>query len=744
MMGISYGGISQLFVAATDPPALAAIAPLSVIDNTATTLYPGGILNTGFALSWAKERDHDAEPASPRPAARRGRCSGSAAATRPAAPTRCCMARRSTCSARFARTATTSRRSPTRWPRSRSSRRSRCPCSSPASGPTSRPAATAPTSRALHRDPAEVVHLHQRRPHRLAGSRDVHPLVRLPGAVRGPRGAPCCRPRTGARAALYEAAMGIPGVTLPADPIQSSPTYAAALAAFQRLPPVRVLFDNGAGARRPARRCRVRAFVLTVPAARVPRRRSWYLGRGGALAGRHRGSWRGDAFTWKPGRGPPTDFTGDTGPGGLWRRPAGYHWTQNPAGTALVLPHRAPRGEHRGRRRRARCRRGSRPSAPNVDLQVTVTEVRPDGNETFVQTGWLRADERKLSRTSTLLEPLPTLRQADVRAAAEGSLHRGHRAALLRGPCLPAGIADPDHDCGPRRRSAALGVRQHQPDGARHGAVAYSRKMPSRLILPVVPGVAVPTGAAAVPKPPQRAVPGLSAVRQPGRVGGDSRALGRARRSEESPVRGWARCAGRVEAGQPGSAQGTRRVVGLAARRADQRAVERRRCGDDIEERPVRDRGGVVAAAARGLARSRTGRPQPSVDPRQCESGAVFLRVSERGATCATSYSAQRRVGPWRWFLVRTVTVCSRCWGWLAGGNPPPGLPPARLPLLAPARLPLLAPCQIAPAPACPLITSRPAPTPPRLAPGLPPDCVPACPPACPLIASRLAPRPAC
>ena len=34
MMGISYGGISQLFVAETDPPDLAAIAPLSVIDNT--------------------------------------------------------------------------------------------------------------------------------------------------------------------------------------------------------------------------------------------------------------------------------------------------------------------------------------------------------------------------------------------------------------------------------------------------------------------------------------------------------------------------------------------------------------------------------------------------------------------------------------------------------------------------------------------------------------------------------------
>src|SRR3954469_17502024 len=64
MMGISYGGISQLFTAQTRPPSLAAISPLSVIDATQTTLYPGGILNTGFAVAWAQERMHDAEPAS--------------------------------------------------------------------------------------------------------------------------------------------------------------------------------------------------------------------------------------------------------------------------------------------------------------------------------------------------------------------------------------------------------------------------------------------------------------------------------------------------------------------------------------------------------------------------------------------------------------------------------------------------------------------------------------------------------
>src|SRR4051794_20692437 len=65
MMGISYGGISQLFTAQLNPPSLEAIAPLSLIDATQTTLYPGGVLNTGFAVDWAKERQQEAKPAGP-------------------------------------------------------------------------------------------------------------------------------------------------------------------------------------------------------------------------------------------------------------------------------------------------------------------------------------------------------------------------------------------------------------------------------------------------------------------------------------------------------------------------------------------------------------------------------------------------------------------------------------------------------------------------------------------------------
>ena len=54
---------------------------------------------------------------------------------------------------------------------------------------------------------------------------------------------------------------------------------------------------------------------------------------------------------------------------------------------------------------------------------MTVSEVRPDGKETFVQDGWLRASERKLDAAeSTLLEPVPDLRQGRRGAAADAAV----------------------------------------------------------------------------------------------------------------------------------------------------------------------------------------------------------------------------------------------------------------------------------------------------------------------------------
>lgn len=57
MVGLSYPGISQLYVAATRPPSLAAVTPLSVIDDPWRQQWPGGIYNSGFTRAWLAARD---------------------------------------------------------------------------------------------------------------------------------------------------------------------------------------------------------------------------------------------------------------------------------------------------------------------------------------------------------------------------------------------------------------------------------------------------------------------------------------------------------------------------------------------------------------------------------------------------------------------------------------------------------------------------------------------------------------
>ena len=63
MVGISYSGLSELPSAGTNPPDLAAIAPMSPTDDLFSTGYPGGIYNSGFAAGWIGSRISDAKAA---------------------------------------------------------------------------------------------------------------------------------------------------------------------------------------------------------------------------------------------------------------------------------------------------------------------------------------------------------------------------------------------------------------------------------------------------------------------------------------------------------------------------------------------------------------------------------------------------------------------------------------------------------------------------------------------------------
>lgn len=63
MVGVSYAAITQLAVAAEQPPSLAAIAPNSVAgDVWNEVVVPGGVFNTGFAGEWSARRDAESRP----------------------------------------------------------------------------------------------------------------------------------------------------------------------------------------------------------------------------------------------------------------------------------------------------------------------------------------------------------------------------------------------------------------------------------------------------------------------------------------------------------------------------------------------------------------------------------------------------------------------------------------------------------------------------------------------------------
>jgi predicted acyl esterase len=496
MMGISYGGISQLFVGATDPPSLAAIAPLSVIDNTATTLYPGGILNTGFALSWAKDRVHDARPAS---------ATGGQpwALKRVQQGDQVCRANQAlhgeavdliakTHANRFYVASVADPLSPVTFVnRIKAPTYLACQWTDEQTGGHCADLAQHFTgTRRKWFTFTNGAHIDSLDP---ATFNRWYDFLELYVARRAPRLAAAVR---AVAPTVYQAAMGVAGVGLPADPIQEQPTYAAALAAFEHLQPVRILFDNGAGNATPL--APIPAFEQSFPRFPLPgtRARSWYLARGGALSATAAGSSGSDSFTWDPRARPPTDFTGDTSSGtnGLWTTTPTYTWQQPPAGSALAYVS-APLGVDTTVIGGGALQAWIKASVPSVDLQVTVSEVRPDGRETFVQGGWLRASERKLDPTkSTLLAPVPSLRRADVAPLPRGRwtqvtvplYYEGHvyrRASRIRITITAPGGDQP-----------IWGFGSLSPAGRASVSFAFSAQMPSRLILPIVPGIHVGAG----------------------------------------------------------------------------------------------------------------------------------------------------------------------------------------------------------------------------------------------------------
>jgi uncharacterized protein len=502
MLGISYGGISQLFVAATAPPHLAAITPLSVIDNTATTLYPGGILNTGFALQWAMQRAHDAEPAS-------ATTGEPWAFTRIQQGDQTCKANQvmhgqaanllakvyanhfyvpSVANPLAPITFVHKIKVPVYMACQWTDEQTGGHCAALASHFTGTRHKWFTFTNGVHTDSLDPNTFN-----RWFDFLELYVAHQPPALTPGERAiAPV----------LYSTALGIPGVTLPSDPLQGQSSYAAALSAYQSLPSVRILFDNGARTGSPAG-YPYPAFEQSFARLPIPgtQARSWYLGPNGSLASSKPVKTASNKFTWDRSARPATDFTGDTGsgPGGLWTATPHYNWVQNPAGTAVSYVS-SPLTSNIAVIGGGALWMWVKASVPSVDLEVTVSEVRRDGNETFVQSGWLRASERKLDLSqSTALYPVPTFRRSDAAPLPRGRLSLLAIPLYYEGHVYRAGSRIRIVLAAPGGNQPIWGFSQTIPAGRATVRVGWGPTMPSRLVLPVVPGVAVPTGLAACP-----------------------------------------------------------------------------------------------------------------------------------------------------------------------------------------------------------------------------------------------------
>jgi predicted acyl esterase len=510
MLGISYGGISQLFTAATDPPALEAIAPLSPIDSTITTLYPGGDLNTGFARTWAAQRVRDAEPfsrtADQAYALQRIREGDATCRADQALHGEAVNLTREIRAQRYFHPAFDNPLDPVTFVhRIHAATFLACQFTDEETGghcPALAEDFTGTRRRWFFFE--NGTHVDSLDPETLVRLVDFYELY---VAHRRPvlnvdvgAGAPI---HTGLDAALkligptlLRLVMGIRNGALndlPADPVEGARSYRAALRRFDRTPEVTIGFDNGAA---PGNAPGIPLPGFTAGAARFPlpgtSAGSWYLAPGGALSPVP-GASGSDTFTYRAAEGRRTDWHGrDTGPGGLWGLHPHYAWSSPHTGQAVSYI-TAPLAHDTVVVGAGSVSLWVKSTEPAVDLQATITEVRPDGREVYVQNGYLRGDDSALAPGSTPLQARLSLRRSQLRPLSPG--HWTHLA-------IPLYYEGHAYRAGSRIRVILASIGGAQPlwsfgdptsPGTARVTVGYSGAMASRLTLPVVPSIAVPT-----------------------------------------------------------------------------------------------------------------------------------------------------------------------------------------------------------------------------------------------------------
>jgi predicted acyl esterase len=486
MVGISYPGISQLFVAATQPPSLAAITPLSVLDDSYTsTLYPGGILNTGFAVRWAQERFDSAKVYGQGWSKERADGGDEVCADN-------------------------------------QELRLQNPdlLAEITANPFYDPTLGGPLAPRTFVDRIEV-------PVFIAGAWQdeqtgghfpamldlftsaPHVFTTLVNGGHTESLSPPVFQRYAEFLQLY-IAKTVPSMTAPnaiaptlaqaifaADRVApftdrfAGNTYEQALQAFEDEPAVRVLVEQGAadgfapGTPEPN-------FTIELPSYPAPAAvaTTWYLGSGGTLVPEPPAAGDGDdSYTADPTALPATYYTGNGSD--IWKAGTTYDWKPLPDGTGLGFV-TAPLTADTMVLGSGSVDLWISSTSPDTDLEVTVSEVRADGSEIYVQSGWLRTSRRTLDEAaSTPLRPVHTGLEADA-----ADLPGGGAFTPVRVELFPMGHP---FRAGSRIRLTIDAPGNNRPvwefetisDGETV-TVARDAAHPSALVLSVLPGIDVP------------------------------------------------------------------------------------------------------------------------------------------------------------------------------------------------------------------------------------------------------------
>ncbi len=485
MVGVSYPGISQLFVAQTQPPSLAAITPFSVLDDSAiATLYPGGILNTGFAVAWTEERMSEARPAGQQWAADQiaagdeqcdanqglrlqnpdllaeitanqfwtddvaGEIAPRLFVDRITVPTFVAGAWQDE---------QTGGHFPTMLDRF-----------------TNTDHLYATLMNGLHTESIGPAVLP-----RLVEFLDLYVGERTPSLAVARSIAPL----------LGSSIFGTADVALPTDDRFAGMTYEQALAAFESEPPIRVLFEEGAAdgfpARSPMPRFEADFASWPVPDAVAT---AWYLTGDGALAEAPVDDSTTTSYLALPDAIPPTWYEGSSS--GIWSVDVTYDWQEGGAGTFAAWA-TAPLVNETVVVGSGSVDLYLQSNLGDTDLEVTITEIRPDGQEMYVQSGWLRASHRALDEgASTELRPVHTHREEDAAPLPDGDFE------LVRVEIFPFAHV---FRAGSRIRLSVDAPGGNRPvwefdtiAGGEQVTIAADPVMASRIVLPVVPGIDAP------------------------------------------------------------------------------------------------------------------------------------------------------------------------------------------------------------------------------------------------------------